>query len=128
MRLVGLPPWLGSRKQVRVYGYSSTGPRSGFSGRITTRPGVLEAPPNINANSGLQGPGYLSHTGIMNSPARPTPIPRFAKNRDNTEGRCRARARGGVLRERAHSYLIAAATVAHKLRALDVNSQMAPHT
>ena len=58
----------GSRKQVRVYGYNSPGPRSGASGRITTRTGVWGAPPNINANSGLQGPGYLSNAGIMNSP------------------------------------------------------------
>lgn len=54
------------RKQARVYGYYSPGPRA--SGRITTRTGVWGAPPNINANSGLQGPGYLSNAGIMNSP------------------------------------------------------------
>jgi hypothetical protein len=73
--LGGMPAWAcgwwdcrdgyGSRKQVRVYGPSS---RSGAYARITTRSGVWGAPPNINANSGLQGPTYLSNAGIMNSP------------------------------------------------------------
>jgi hypothetical protein len=76
--LSGMPAWAcgwwdcrdgsGYRKQARAYGYYSPGPRSGASGRITTRTGVWGAPPNINANSGLQAPGYLSYAGIMDSP------------------------------------------------------------
>ena len=125
-------PGYGSRKQVRVYGYSSPGARSGVSGRITTRPGVWGAPPNINANSGLQGPGYLSYAGIMNSPMAgpgPSSIRRDLRHdlhlylgspRITTIPKVDAALALGWRTPRAcPSHLIAAATVAHKLRALD---------
>ena len=56
------------RKQAPAYGYYSPGPRSGASGRMTTRTGVWGAPPNINANAGLPAPGSLSYAGVMDSP------------------------------------------------------------